>query len=357
MAMRDAVRNLAAYRYTAQHAEVKLNQNESGYDLPEALKGDVLRRLADIPFNRYPEMQADALRNRLAAHHDWPAEGIVVASGSNVLIQCLVIAGALGRTVVTVSPTFPIYALEATLLDAGLVELPLAAGFTLPTAALQRALGSGEGVAFLANPATPTGNLHPADDIERVAEVAGPGWILVLDEAYAAFSGRDHLALVRAHSNLVSLRTFSKAFGLGGVRLGYALMDPALATEVQKVVLPFSVSELQIAAAEVVLDHPGLIAERVAEVQRERQRLLSALSTLDGVEPYVSHTNFVLSRTPDAAAVFTGLLERGVLVRRQDHLANLSDCLRFSIGRPAENDRLLEALGQTLEQMSAAAHG
>ena len=357
MAMRDAVRNLAAYRYSAHRAEVKLNQNESAYDLPEALKGEVLRRFADISFNRYPEMQADALRDRLAAHHDWPADGIVVAAGSNILIQCLVVAGALGRTVVTVSPTFPIYALEAILLDAELVELPLDTSFSLPTAALKRALGSGEGVAFIANPASPTGNLHPAGDIAGVAEAAGPGWTLVLDEAYAAFSDRDHLALVRTRSNLISLRTFSKAFGLGGVRVGYALMDPALATEVQKVVLPFSVSELQIAAADVMLDHPELIAERVAEVVRERQRLVSALRALDGVEPFASHTNFVLTRTPDAAAVFAGLLERGVLVRRQDHLPNLGDCLRFSIGRPDENDRLLEALGQTLERMKAAAHG
>lgn len=357
MAMRDAVRHLAAYRFAARTAEVKLDQNESPYDLPAALKREVLTRLADVPFNRYPELQAHSLRNRLALHHDWPADGIVVTGGSNVLIQCLVVAGALGRRVLTVRPTFPVYALQAALLDAELIELPLAADFSLPTADFVAQLGSGSGVAFIADPAAPTGNRHRNEEIAEVAAALGSGWILVLDEAYAQFSGRDHLARVRARSDLVSLRTFSKAFGLGGVRLGYALMDPALAREVQKVVLPFSVSALQMVAAEVVLDHPQLIAERIAEVVRERQRLQQALAEFADIESFRSDSNFVLVRTRDAEAVYTGLLERGVLVRRQDHLPGLVNCLRFTVGTPEENDRLLDALGRTLEQCAVAERG
>lgn len=356
MTLRREVLELPGYSFSARSQPVKLDQNESPYDLPEALKAEVLARLAQLPFNRYPELGAERLRTALAARCAWPEDGVVVAGGSNVLIAALVTAAGLGRTVVTLKPTFSVYALQAKLQGARLVEYPLGPDFTLPEAALAHELAAGAGLLFLAQPAAPTGNLHPWEAVARLAEAAAGNWLMVLDEAYGEFaraggdeSGDQGLALVERHPHLLSLRTFSKALGLAGARLGYALAHPEVAREVQKVILPFSVSALQQAVGAVALEHPEVAEARVAEAKRERERLLAGLRALPGVAPYPTSTNFILFRVADAQSTHAGLLERGVVVRRQDHLHGLEGCLRVSVGRPEENEAFLNALAETLE--------
>jgi histidinol-phosphate aminotransferase len=356
MPVRDAVRRIPPYRLSADQAEVKLNQNESAYDLPEPLKRDALRRLSKIPFHRYPDLQADDLRERIGRYHDWPAEGVVVTGGSNVLIQCIVIACGLGRSVLTVEPTFAVYRLEAQLLGAELIEVPLAPDFGLPTAALLERMAGRGGVLFVTDPAAPTGNRLDPQGVRALAGAAGEAWTVVIDEAYAHFSGSDHLDLIRAGNDIVSLRTFSKALGLGGVRLGYALTSPELAAELRKVALPFSVSALQMAIGAVVLEHPELIEERVAEAVAERERISAALGGMLDLSVFPSAANFLLIRCRDPERLFAALLERGVLVRRQDHLPGLDGCLRISVGTPDENDRLLDALSDALGRERVGEH-
>jgi histidinol-phosphate aminotransferase len=356
MPVRDAVRRIPPYRLSADRAEVKLNQNESPYDLPDALKREALKRVAEVPFHRYPDLQADDLRERIGLHHEWPADGVVVTGGSNVLIQCIVIACGLGRTVLTVEPTFAVYRLEAELLGTELIEERLAPGFGLPTEALLERMTDRRGVLFLTDPAAPTGNRLDPEGVRALVHAAGNDWTVVIDEAYAHFSGRDHLDLVRASDDVVSLRTFSKAFGLGGVRLGYALTSPELAGELRKVALPFSVSALQMAIGAVVLEHPELIEDRIAEAIAERRRLAAALEAVPDLTVFPSETNFVLFRCLDPEWLFTALLERGVLVRRQDHLPGLAGCLRVSVGQPHENDRLLAALSDALSREGVGEH-
>lgn len=266
----------------------------------------------------------------------------MVAGGSNVLIQAFVAACGLTQRVLSVAPTFSVYSDQARLLGAPLTEVPLAAGFALPVEALRRELQRGPGVLFLANPAAPTGNAFAEADVRALFEAAGT-WTVVLDEAYHQFAERDLLPLVRAHPNAASLRTLSKAFGLGGVRLGYALTSPDLAREVQKLLLPFSVSALQLAVGLTVLEAPEYVAARAKEVRLERERLQRGLEALPGVEVFPSQTNFLLFRVGDAAAFFDHLLGAGVLVRRQDHLPGLAGCLRVSVGTPAENGAFLAA--------------
>lgn len=343
MKLRAEVRDLPAYRFEAHDAAVKLDQNEAPEDLPEALRRAALERLAGQPWNRYPELHPQRLAAQFGARHAWPADGVAVAGGSNVLIQAATIVAGIGRSVATVRPTFSVYALQARLLGATLVEVPLGPGFALPTDALVEVLQVGEGVAFIAAPMAPTGNGVAPADLERLAAAAGDRWLLVVDEAYGEFANVDHDALARAHPQVVRLRTLSKAFGLAGARLGYALAHPEVAVELRKALLPFSVSALQVAVAEAVLAAPDVVAERVERTVAERERLSSALAARSDVQVFPSVANFVLVRVADAAATYRGLLERGVLVRRQDHLPGLAGCLRVSIGAPAENDAFLKA--------------
>lgn len=349
--IRPAVRALAPYRFTPHAEPIKLDQNESPYDLPEVLKARIAQRLAQLPFHRYPELTAPRLREALGRYYDWPADGIVVSNGSNVLIQALVTVAGLGGRVLSVEPTFSVYQLQAVLQAARYEAPPLGENFALPLAALLERLAGEPGVLFLANPAAPTGNLLPAEGLRALAE-ASSNWLVVIDEAYHQYADSSALALVRAFEQLVSLRTFSKAFGLAGVRLGYALMAPALAGEVQKALLPFAVSALQLAVAETVLEDEGFMQQtlpaRLAEARAERARVFAALAALPGITPYPSTTNFILFRTADAARVHRELLARGIVIRRQDHLPGLSGCLRVSIGAPQENDAFVAALSEVM---------
>ena len=342
--LRPDVRAAPPYHFSARPQAIKLDQNESPYDLPENLKKEVAARLAAIPFHRYPEINAQTLRAKLAQRHDWPPAGVVVSGGSNILIQALVTAAGLGQSVLSVKPTFSVYALQARLQGAQLIERALGEDFSLPLDDLKLELARSQGVFFLANPAAPTGNIFSTDSLEALAKASAEKWLFVIDEAYHQFSSTDALPLVRNHPHVVSLRTFSKAFGLGGVRLGYALMQPSLAEQVQKVIMPFSVSALQLAVGEVVLDAPDYVQDRVREALTERERVFRALSGLSGVTPYPSRTNFILFRVPDAGALYEGLLGYGVVVRRQDHVPGLANCLRVSVGTPPENDAFLAAM-------------
>lgn len=349
MSIRTTVRASEAYRYEARTHAAKLDQNEFPADLPAELRAELGAQLQAVALNRYPEIDAHTLRAALGRAHGWPAGGVVVAGGSNVLIQSLMIAAGIGRRVVTVAPTFSLYALQARLLGAALTEVPLGPRFELPVAQLERELARGDGgLLIIANPAAPTGNLHPLEELERLARAAGPEWLVVIDEAYRDFAGSDALPLAE-RPNVLSLRTFSKAFGLAGARIGYALMQPELAEQVQKTVLPFSVSALQTVIARFLLDRPELVRERVAAAVAGRERLAAGLAAHPGVlEVFPSVTNFVLFRVADAQATHRVLAERGVGVRRQDHLPGLAGCLRVSAGLPAENEAFLAALSEAL---------
>ncbi len=358
MSVRPEVLATPAYHFSARAYSVKLDQNESPYDLPFELKREVLARLERVSTNRYPELAAESLRAALAREMKWDEAGIVVGGGSNTLIQAFVIACGLGRRVLSVTPTFSVYSLSANLLNAELTEVPLGEGFSLPVSALKEELSRGQGILFLANPAAPTGNVFAEEVVEDLIRAAAPNWTVVLDEAYYQFSGTDLSPFAREYPHVACLRTLSKAFGMGGVRLGFALAQPELAEQLQKVVMPFSVSSLQAAVGLTALEHTDFVAARVAETVRERERLFRALRAL-GVEVFPSETNFLLFRVADAGAFYEALLARGVLIRQQDHLRGLHGCLRVSVGTPQENEAFLETARDVLhaERQEVVADG
>jgi histidinol-phosphate aminotransferase len=343
--VREQVRTAPLYPFTLIDAPIKLDQNESPFDVPLELKQKIFKRLEQISWNRYPEMHSQSLKHKIALLEDWDEAGVVLAAGSNVLIYALTQIAGIGQRLLTVSPGFALYALSGKLLEANLTELPLEPDFSLPVTALCNELCiGGPGILFLAEPHAPTGALHPLEDIMRILEAADDDWLVVLDEAYVQYtnSSLKHLALER--DNVVILRTFSKAWGLAGVRLGYMLSNPTLAANVQKMLLPFNISILHQVTAEVILEHPEITKSLVEHTVFERDRMFAALSKHPTWVPYKSNANYILIRTNDAKRVHAMLLERGILVRRQDSHQNLEGCIRVSIGTTAENDAFIEAI-------------
>lgn len=341
--VRPAVLSSPAYPFTPTHAPIKLDQNESPYDFPEALKVLALERTRNTAWNRYPDLNAETVRRAVAKFENWDERGVVVTTGSNVLIGLITELAGMNRRVLTVKPSFSLYALEAHLLEGQLCEVPLRADFSLPLEELKHELETGNGVFYLAQPQAPTGRLDPVREVLELLEAAGDRWIVVIDEAYHQYSGSDYRNVVRGRANVLSLRTFSKAWGLAGLRAGYALTSPELALEIQKLVPPFGFSTLHSAALEVALEHPSFLLERIRETLSERERIAAALQNHPTWTVFPSSTNFMLIRTRDADAAYQGLLERGILVRKQGSNPMLEGCLRVSVGTPEQNSAFIAA--------------
>lgn len=331
----------AEYPYARSDARVKLDQNEAPEDLPPELKAKAVERLARLPWNRYPELNAEDVLAAVARHEGWDERGVVLSPGSNVLILALTTAA---RTVLDTIPSFPYYRGGAEAAGTPWRGIPLGPEFELPTAALLEAMDGPPGVLFLPNPHAPTGRLFDAADVEALARrAAEKDWLLVVDEAYQAFSGTDYRGLARKNPHVAVLRTFSKSWCLGGVRAGYLLGSPEVAAVARACVAPFRVPVHTTAILLTVLESPGYVAPLVEQVRAERERLRGALTRETGWKVYPSSTNFLLVRTADAAATQAKLLERGVLVRRQDSSPVMKGCVRITVGSPAENDALVEA--------------
>jgi len=341
-AFKPHLADVADYPYAKVDARIKLDQNESPDDLPPELKSLALTRLAALPWNRYPELHAEDVRAALARHEDWPEAGLVLAPGSNLLILALASAA---RQVLDTSPAFPYYKGGAAAAGTPYRAVPLGPGFTLPLDGLLAALAGPPGVLFLPVPHAPTGALFTTGDVALLAERArATGWLLVVDEAYQAFAGTDARPLARQNPNVAILRTFSKAWSLGGVRTGYLLGSPRVAAVARAMIPPFCIPATTGVILQTALERPGYVAALVERIRAERARLSAGLAaTQPRWTVYPSAANYLLVRTPDARAAFEHLLSRGLLVRRQDHYAGLEGCIRISVGTADENDALLAA--------------
>ncbi len=340
-AFKPHLAGVADYPYSKYEARVKLDQNESPEDFPADLKARALERLARVSWNRYPELHAEDVRAAVARHEGWPEDGVVLSPGSNLLVLALAEAAA---AVIDTSPAFPYYKGAATAAATPYRAVPLGDGFALPLAGLLGALDGSSGVLFLPNPHGPTGKCFAASDLEALAAKARErDALLVVDEAYHAFSGTDARPLARANANVALLRTFSKSWCLGGVRAGYLLASPKVAAIARALLPPFCLPATTGAILLTALEAPGYVAPIVARIRAERDRLLAALAKHPRWKPHPSASNFILVRTPDAKAAHAKLLAAGVLVRRQDHYPGLEGCIRVSVGTREENDLLLAA--------------
>jgi histidinol-phosphate aminotransferase len=349
--IKPSVREQPAYSLKAHSARRKLNQNESPYDVPPSLKREIAERMAWVPWHRYPEFTPTQLLEELAARFDWPPEGILVGNGSNELIQaCLAVTLESGDRVVAPAPTFSLYRLLTSVFGGRYVPVALGPDFRyqieslIAVAARERAR-----VVVLNSPNNPTGSALPPDAVERV--LAATDALVVCDEAYQDFGGPTAVGLLATSPRVVVLRTFSKAFGLAGLRLGFALAHPAVAREIAKAKLPYNVNTLSLTAATMLLAHPETEA-RVAEIMTTRDRTFARLRAIPALTAYPSAANFLLVRclTTPAREVFRRLLEDyGILVRDVSAAPELAECLRISVGTPEDMEAVVQGLGEILK--------
>ena len=352
-AVKPAVRSLSGYTLAVRHAPVKLNQNESPYDFPEALKRRVLDEALERPWSRYPAFDPRELVEALARAAGWTAEGVLAGNGSNELIQALfMVTVGPGTRVVVPEPTFSLYALLTRILGGETLAAPLGPELEYqPAQILALARELRPALMVICSPNNPTGSVLEPDDLEALC-TASAG-LVVVDEAYHEFSGHSAVPLLARHPNLVVLRTFSKAMAMAGLRVGYLMADPALAREIDKARLPYNLNFFSQTAALAALADPAPLREGVERIVASRQELFRGLAHVAGVRPYPSQANFILFELEEAdpRAVFESLYNRGVLVRDVSAYPRLSRCLRVTVGSDEENEAFLVALRHALEEL------
>ena len=343
--IRDEIRALTAYHVPDPGGMVKLDAMENPYRLPPELCRALAESLAGAALNRYPDPGARELKTRLRTAMQIPsAMDLVLGNGSDELIQMLALAVARpGALMLGFEPSFVMFRMIATFAGMRYVGLPLNADFTIDTATAVAAVEQHQpALIFIAYPNNPSGNLFDADAIARIIHAA-PGLVIV-DEAYHAFAGRSFMPRLAEFPNLLVMRTVSK-LGLAGLRLGLLAGHSAWLHHVDKVRLPYNVNVLTQLAATEVLQHRDVLEAQAAAIRSERTRLLTELRRLPGVEAYASEANFILFRVTKADQVFSGLKQRGVLIKNLHGTHPLlADCLRVTVGTPAEITQFLSAL-------------
>ena len=350
--VKPAVRALRPYTLAARRAAVKINQNENPYDLPAGLKRRVLDEALARPWSRYPDFDPRELLEALARFARWRADGILAGNGSNELIEAvLMVTVGAGTPVVIPEPTFSLYALLTGVLGGTAVRVPLGPDFEYDVDALTRAQREQRASVIIAcSPNNPTGTALAPDDVARLCRESDA--LVVVDEAYHEFAGKSVVPLLADHPNLVVLRTFSKAMGMAGLRVGYLLASPEIVREVNKARLPYNLNFFSQMAALAALEDEALLRAQVERIATDRDELFRRLAHVPGVRPFPSRANFILFELEgaDPKAVFEAIYERGVLVRDVSATPRLSRCLRVSVGSEEENEAFLSALRHALER-------
>jgi len=356
----EQLRGTAAY-HVPQPPDVraKLDANELPFALPADLRARLGAALADVALERYPDPSARSLRSLVANQLGVRSEQLVFGNGSDETIGMLIAAFAAPRVarehgpthprpaaILYPTPTFVYYRLAAVARGVEAIEVPLDAKLELDEPAVLRAIEAHHpSVVFLALPNNPTGTMWRMDFAVELAQ-RHRDVAVVSDEAYFAYSGKTNLPHLDAHPNLIVMRTLSKV-GMAGVRVGYTVSSPAIATVLEKVRPPYNVSSLDQRAAILLLSEAReWCAARASDVVAERARLQAALAALPNVEVFASEANLLLVRfgAGRATRIWQALADRGLLVRNFDHPGPLAGCLRITVGTPEENGWLVEAL-------------
>jgi histidinol-phosphate aminotransferase len=302
----------------------------------------------------YPDGSCHALRQKIAKLRGVSSDSILVGNGSNELIELLGHAFLRpGLEVVMGAQAFIVYKLVTQLFGATPVEVPMAQ-FGHDLDAMLAAVNERTRLLFVASPNNPTGVANSEADLLKLAESLPAHVILCLDEAYAEYleQAPDLSAAIHAGRKVVCLRTFSKIYGLGGLRVGYAYADPELIGLLHRVRQPFNVNTIAQVAATAALDDLEFVDMCRRENDAGRRVLCEGLAAL-GCETIAGSANFVLSRVEDGVAVFEALQRRGIIVRPLGPYG-MPEYVRITIGRAAENERLLHTLSEVFGAVEGA---
>ena len=353
--LREALRPMSPYGAPQVPAQASLNTNENPFSPSPALQKAITDAVAKVAadLNRYPDRDATALRTKLAGYINelsgtkFSADNIWAANGSNEIIQSIFLAFAQGP-VLGFTPSYSMHPLIAKVTGANWIDGKRNADFSLNTTdAISEIEKNKPTLTFITTPNNPTGGAVTIAEIQQLADACKVvGGLLVVDEAYAEFSQeKSAVTLIANNPHVIVIRTMSKAFAFAGARVGYLVSDVAVKDAMMIVRLPYHLSALTQAAAQVAIDHRAELLGGVATLIAARESVVQALGDM-GLTTITSSANFVLFTgfKQDAPQLWAALLEKGVLIRD----VGLSGYLRVTIGNEAENNLFLSALKELI---------
>jgi histidinol-phosphate aminotransferase len=353
--LRESLRPMSPYGAPQVPAQASLNTNENPYSPSPALQKAITDAVAKVAadLNRYPDRDATALRTKLANYINelsgtkFSADNIWAANGSNEIIQSIFLAFAQGP-VLGFTPSYSMHPLIAKVTGAQWIDGKRNADFSLNTTdAIAEIQKKKPTLTFITTPNNPTGGAVTIAEIQKLADAAkSVGGLLVVDEAYAEFSQENSaVTLIANNPHVIVIRTMSKAFAFAGARVGYLVSDVAVKDAMMIVRLPYHLSALTQAAAQVAIDHRAELLGGVATIIAARESVVKALGDM-GLTTIASSANFVLFSgfKQEAPQLWAALLEKGVLIRD----VGLSGYLRVTIGNEAENTLFVSALKELI---------
>ena len=329
-------------RSEVRDARIFLDANELSSGSPVEVDG--------ISLHRYPDPSQTALRGKIAEQLSLSPERIFVGVGSDEIIDLLIrlFCNPSKDSVGIFEPTYGVYRVAATVNDVEAVSLPLNECFHIDAEQSRGAASSSTKIIFCCSPNNPTGNLLDRNDILKLCRDLDT--IVVVDQAYIEFAdaGGDLSNDVLRNDNLVVLRTFSKAWGLAGIRLGYCIAHPAIVSYLLRIKAPYNINAVTSKLALEALKKKEFLVSSSENVVEQRNRLAAGLKRIAGViRVYPSDANFLLVEVQHAARLYERLANDGIIVRRRSE-PRLANCLRLTVGTQEENDLLLHSLSKNL---------
>ncbi|WEU39924.1 MAG: histidinol-phosphate transaminase [Candidatus Odinarchaeum yellowstonii] len=330
---------------------LKLDGNENLFLNYKFINRIIRDSLSEIEANLYTDTLCQDLREALARHFHLPAEYVMVGNGADGVIDAIVKTFLEpGVSAVVVEPTYSIYKFFIKIMGAIYKPVLLEDNFSLVPEKIINACDEATKLIFMCSPNNPTGNQFQYEQVVSLLENSNN--ILVLDEAYAEFGNYSLIPALRKYSNLIILKTMSKAYGLASLRAGYCLANPEIIEELLKVSPPYPVNIVAQKIIPKILTQVNLILNAVNKIRKQRSRMFKQLNDINGVEAYPSDANFILFRIIDRKLtgnkVHESLLKKGVVVRNRGSLPKLENCLRVTVCPALEGEIFIEALKECM---------
>ncbi len=327
----------------------RLDSNENLFVPDSLLRSLAQRAIQNLDLRLYPDEQYVDLKEAISEYVNASTERIILGSGADQLIYLLTAASlSNGGACGILQPTFSMYEVAAGLVSARCIKMELDHQFCFDEREFLKMTDGRARIIFVCSPNNPTGNALDEQKIARLAEQTEA--ILVIDEAYAEFDSSGLIPLIDSHDNIIILRTFSKYFGLAGLRVGYGITNEELAVTInERFQQPYALGCIAAATATEALRIEDQFRVFARTMKEQRKSLLSSLESMDQVIAFPSETNFVMFSTADASEdVWRGLLERGFLIRRIGTVCGWKNCLRVTVAPDSVMTGFLKALEEVV---------
>jgi len=341
--LRPELASLSPYTLKHHAVRIKLDQNENPFAWPQ----EISQRVADFiragQLNRYPPFTAARVEEKIAAYVGCQPENIMAANGSNDALHAFLLSVITpGKKLITVQPTFTVYQLLSNLLGGCVEAVALKDDLSYDFDALVKTVSRNpDSPVILCSPNNPTGCSLSRQQVEQLAGVCRN--FILIDQAYIEFGGEDVSGCIDLCPNVIIARTFSKAFGAAGLRMGYLVGHAQCIAQFRKAKLPYAINSCTQFAAEVLLDHAELMRRQIEQIKREAKRMYQQLSEFAFERVFASDANFFVVKLTHHNAYFDYLLQKSILIRDVSNYPLLSQCVRISVGTTEENDALFKA--------------